>query len=51
MDVVDQLYSRYGEGKPRGGGPSQETLFKLGNAYLEKKYPKLDFIKTARIEE
>lgn len=51
MEVVDSLYARYGEGRPRGGGPSQELLLKLGNAYLEKKYPKLDFIKTARVEE
>ena len=45
MKILDALYSRY------GGGPKQKLIFELGNAYLEKKYPKLDFIRTARIEE
>ena len=49
MSVVDSLYSGYGEGAPDGGGPSQERIASEGNAYLTKNFPKLDFIKTARI--
>jgi peptidyl-prolyl cis-trans isomerase A (cyclophilin A) len=49
MSVVDSLYSGYGEGAPDGGGPSQERIASEGNAYLTKSFPKLDFIKTARI--
>ena len=49
MSVVDSLYSGYGEGTPDGSGPSQERIASEGNTYLTKNFPKLDFIKTARI--
>ena len=49
MDVVDALYSGYGEGAPRGSGPEQSRLQSEGNAYLMKEFPKLDYIKTATI--
>jgi peptidyl-prolyl cis-trans isomerase A (cyclophilin A) len=49
MDVVDKLYSGYGEGAPGGAGPSQATIQAQGNAYLMKDFPKLDYIKTAAI--
>ena len=49
MSVVDSLYSGYGEGAPGGAGPDQERIASEGNAYLTKNFPKLDFIKTARI--
>jgi peptidyl-prolyl cis-trans isomerase A (cyclophilin A) len=51
MDVVDKLYSGYGEGAPRGSGPSQGLLQQQGNAYLKKDFPKLDYIKKATIEK
>jgi peptidyl-prolyl cis-trans isomerase A (cyclophilin A) len=51
MDVVDKLYSDYGEGAPRGKGPDQGMIQSQGNAYLEKNFPKLDYIKKATIEE
>ena len=50
MDVVDQLYSEYGEGAPSGQGPDQGLVQKQGNAYLAKGFPKLDFIRKATIE-
>jgi peptidyl-prolyl cis-trans isomerase A (cyclophilin A) len=50
MDVVDKLYSGYGEGAPRGKGPDQTRTQMEGNAYLTKEYPKLDFIKKATIQ-
>ena len=49
MSVVDSLYNRYGEGPPGGIGPSQVRIVKQGNAYLQKEFPNLDFVKTARI--
>ena len=49
MPVVDQLYSGYGEGAPDGRGPDQMQIEKGGNRYLNALFPKLDFIKTARI--
>jgi peptidyl-prolyl cis-trans isomerase A (cyclophilin A) len=46
MDVVDQLYSGYGEGGPRGSGPEQDRIQKEGKAYLDRDFPKLDSIKS-----
>jgi len=49
MDIVDALYKGYGEGAPRGKGPEQGKIQSEGNAYLNKEFPKLDYIKTATI--
>jgi peptidyl-prolyl cis-trans isomerase A (cyclophilin A) len=49
MEVVDALYSGYGEGAPRGGGPSQGAIAQQGNAYLKEKFPKLDYILRASL--
>ncbi len=49
MEVIDALYSGYGEGAPSGAGPAQDRLQAEGNAYLKAGFPQLDFIKTARI--
>jgi peptidyl-prolyl cis-trans isomerase A (cyclophilin A) len=49
MDVVDKLYSGYGDGPPSGSGPNQGQIMVEGNAYLNEKYPKLDYIKKATI--
>lgn len=43
MNVVDQIYSGYGE------QPDQQRIESEGNAYLESAFPKLDYIKTATI--
>lgn len=51
LDVVDHLYSGYGEGAPNGHGPNQSIIQSLGNAYLAKAFPKLDYIKKATIEK
>ncbi|MHB8754327.1 MAG: peptidylprolyl isomerase [Candidatus Acidiferrales bacterium] len=44
MDVVNQLYSGYGE------SPDQGKIQSQGKVYLEKSFPKLDTIITARVE-
>lgn len=49
MDVVDKLYSGYGEGAPDGHGPDQNQIGNKGHAYLEKGFPKLDIIKSATL--
>ncbi|MGI8744967.1 MAG: peptidylprolyl isomerase [Bryobacteraceae bacterium] len=51
MDVVDKLHSGYGEGSPGGSGPSQDRIQHDGKAYLDKDFPQLDSIKTAKITE
>ena len=50
MDVVEKLYTGYGEGEPRGHGPSQDRIQTEGNVYLERDFPRLDFIKKASVE-
>jgi peptidyl-prolyl cis-trans isomerase A (cyclophilin A) len=49
MGVIDSLYADYGEGAPGGAGPSQPRMQDEGNAYLNKDFPKLDYIKSAKI--
>jgi peptidyl-prolyl cis-trans isomerase A (cyclophilin A) len=43
MQAVDHIYSGYAE------RPDQALIAAHGNAYLEKEFPRLDYIKTARI--
>ncbi len=45
MDVVDAIYSGYGQ------SPSQGEITDLGNEYLKKEFPKMDFITKATIVE
>lgn len=43
MDVVDAINSQYGE------RPDQGSIQSSGNAYLNKSFPKLDYIRMARV--
>jgi len=47
MDVVDKLYSGYADTPSSKQGEMQTQ----GNAWLQKNYPKLDSIKTARVTQ
>ena len=45
MDVVEKITSQYGE------KPNQGSITAEGNAYLNKEFPKLDYVKKATIEK
>lgn len=49
MDVVDRLYSEYGDAPPGGRGPEQGRIQSEGNAYLQSEFPLLDSVVRARI--
>jgi peptidyl-prolyl cis-trans isomerase A (cyclophilin A) len=50
MDVVEKIYSQYGDGPDQGGnGPEQGLAHAQGNAYLTQNFPKLDYIKKATV--
>ena len=44
LDVIPRIYAAYRE------SPAQDQIEAQGNAYLNQNFPKLDYIKTARIE-
>ena len=43
MSVMDSIYSEYRE------KPDQQLIQTLGNSYLNRMFPKLDYVKTARV--
>jgi cyclophilin family peptidyl-prolyl cis-trans isomerase len=45
MDVVEKINSQYGE------RPNQGSIQAEGNAYLNKEFPKLDYVRKATIEK
>lgn len=49
MNVLQRLYTGYGEMFPTGKAPTMTHMFQGGTAYLEKNYPLLDYIKAATI--
>jgi peptidyl-prolyl cis-trans isomerase A (cyclophilin A) len=49
MENVQNFYMDYGDGPPGGNGPDQAAIADIGNPYLEEHFPKLDYIKTARV--
>jgi peptidyl-prolyl cis-trans isomerase A (cyclophilin A) len=49
QEVVTRLHAGYGEGAPIGEGPDQWRMQTEGNDYLQREFPKLDFIRTAAI--
>lgn len=50
MAVVDKLHSGYGEGAPRGRGPAQGQIQRVGNTYLKAQFPELDYIVSAAVK-
>lgn len=50
MEVVDQLYSGYGEVRGlKGTGVDSDKYEALGDSYIQQEFPKLDQIRTARL--
>jgi peptidyl-prolyl cis-trans isomerase A (cyclophilin A) len=48
MDLVDKLYSGYGELRPLGKEIDAGRVEEEANEYLVPRFPKLDYIKRAR---
>lgn len=49
MDVVDAIYSEYGDFPPDGNGPDGRQIYSRGNEYLSADFPYLDFVRRATI--
>lgn len=49
LDVMDRLYSGYGEMKPEGEFIDAGRVEEAANDYLVSRFPKLDYIKKAEI--
>lgn len=49
LEIADQLHSGYGDGAPKGRGPSQRRIYQEGNGWLQKDFKDLDVLKTARL--
>eukprot|EP00931_Biecheleriopsis_adriatica_P004737 TRINITY_DN106367_c0_g1_i1.p1 TRINITY_DN106367_c0_g1~~TRINITY_DN106367_c0_g1_i1.p1 ORF type:complete len:333 (-),score=90.71 TRINITY_DN106367_c0_g1_i1:95-1093(-) len=49
MDVVDRIFSGYGESAPNGRGPDQLKIQQHGNQYLEAGFPHLSYIQTVDV--
>jgi peptidyl-prolyl cis-trans isomerase A (cyclophilin A) len=49
MDNVTKINTEYGEMAPNGAGPNPAAIADIGNPYLEEHFPRLDYIKKARV--
>jgi peptidyl-prolyl cis-trans isomerase A (cyclophilin A) len=49
MAFIDTLYTGYGEGPPLGRGPNPSKVQMVGNVYLKRDFPNLDYIKAASL--
>ncbi len=49
MENVMKIYTDYGEIAPSGAGPNPAAMADIGNPYLEEHFPRLDYVKTARV--
>ena len=47
---MDQLAFVYGDMPPRGGGPDPKKMQSTGYSYLDREFPRLDTITTAKVE-
>ena len=50
MDVVDNLWRSYGDASPSGRGPDQDRIYREGEAYLAREFPRLERVLAARVE-
>jgi peptidyl-prolyl cis-trans isomerase A (cyclophilin A) len=49
IEVIDSLYSTYGECVPLGGGPDQRRVIAEGESYLKTEFPLLDQLNSATL--
>ncbi|MFN0105962.1 MAG: peptidylprolyl isomerase [Bryobacteraceae bacterium] len=49
LDVMDQLAFMYGDMPPRGSGPDPKKIQTIGYGYLDREFPRLDTITTAKV--
>ena len=49
IENVDRLTAIYGDMPPLGAGPNPTKIELVGNSYLDREFPRLDGIKTARV--
>jgi peptidyl-prolyl cis-trans isomerase A (cyclophilin A) len=51
IEIIDTLYSGYGELGPKGKGPDAGRSENEANEYIVPRFPQLDYIKRARLLE
>jgi peptidyl-prolyl cis-trans isomerase A (cyclophilin A) len=52
LDIIEKLYSAYGEVSPLGGsGPDPAKLQVMGDEYAQRSFPRLDTINSAKVIE
>lgn len=51
LAVLDSLHAGYGDGPPRGDGPSQAAILERGNEYLDSEFPELDRIDSVEVRD
>ncbi|MGH9628588.1 MAG: peptidylprolyl isomerase [Bryobacteraceae bacterium] len=50
MEVVEKFFDLYGESATLGGsGPDARKIEAMGNEYLKRNFPRLDYIKSAKL--
>ena len=49
MDVADKLSFLYGDHPPNGSGPDPKRMELEANGYMDRAFPRMDFIKTITI--
>lgn len=50
-ETLDVLYKGYGDIPPFGKGPDQQEIYREGNSYIRRLFPRLDFIKECHMVE
>jgi len=51
LDVMDEIYSGYGELPPAGNGPDYAKAWVQGNTYLDQEFPEMTKVLSAKLEE
>ncbi|CAK0809821.1 unnamed protein product [Prorocentrum cordatum] len=49
LEVMDKIYTGYGDMPPWGEGPNPQEINQRGNSYVREDFPKVDFIKSCKV--